>query len=118
MDILKTLLTDEAVLNLIIAALGMVLTIFLNRVAGAFQAATGVRVEEKHMRALHSAIITGVESALKDGPQAGVDHIKASALSYAKQSVPDAIRALVPGDGVLDKLADRYVMERLARFKI
>ena len=118
MDILGNLLTDQAFLNAIIAALGMVLTFFLNRAVGAFQAATGIRIEEKHMRALHSAIITGVESALKDGPEAGMDHIKASALSYAKQSVPDAIRALVPGDGVMDKLAERYVMERLARLNL
>ncbi|MBB3995320.1 hypothetical protein GGR95_002975 [Sulfitobacter undariae] len=115
MDIIKNLLTDEAFLNAAIAGLSLVLTFFLNRAVGAFQAATGIRIEEKHMRALHSAIITGVESALKEGPEAGIDNIKNSALRYARQSVPDAVRALVPGQGVMDKIAERYVMERLNR---
>jgi hypothetical protein len=93
---------------------GVLLTFILNRATGAFQAATGIRIEEKHMRALHSAIMTGVEAAMIDGPEAGIEVIKHRAVRYAQQSVPDAIRALVPGDGVLDRLAERYVREAMA----
>jgi hypothetical protein len=93
----------------------IVLTIAIPFAALQFSRWTGVRIEEKHMRALHSAILTGVQSAIKDGAGAGANNVKASAIAYAKQSVPDAIRALVPGDTVLDRIAERYVMEQMQR---
>ncbi|MGR3480706.1 hypothetical protein [Salipiger marinus] len=99
----------------LIALIGAVLTYLLSRVAGAVQAATGIEIEKRHREALHSAIMTGIAAALAKGPAAGVDVLKAQAISYAQHSVPDAIRALVPGDGVLDALAERYVMEALER---
>ena len=95
---------------------GVLLTFILNRATGAFQAATGIRIEEKHMNALHSAIMTGIEAAMVEGPKAGVEVVKARAVRYAQQSVPGAITALVPGDGVLDKLAERYVREAMGRY--
>ena len=49
-----------------------------------------------------------------EGPEAGIEVIKHRAVRYAQESVPDAIRALVPGDGVLDRLAERYVREAMA----
>ncbi len=58
-------------------------------------------------------MISGANAALRHGPDQGVDVLKDLALSYAHRSVPDAIRALVPGDGVLDSLAERYVLEAL-----
>ena len=92
---------------------GAVLTFILNRAAGAFQAATGIRIEEKHQRALHSAMMSGAKAALRYGPEHGADVLKRLTLDYAQRSVPDAIRALVPGDGVLDDLAERYVREAM-----
>lgn len=115
MDFLTDLITNEALQAAILTALGVVLTFILNRATGAFQAATGIQIEEKHMRALHSAILTGVQSGISDGVGAGVGTVKASAIAYAKRSVPDAIRALVPGDTVLDRIAERYVMEQMQR---
>jgi len=117
-DFLTDLLTNEALQTAILALLGAALTFILNRASGAFQAATGVRIEEKHMRALHSAILTGVQSGMTDGVGAGADTVKASAIAYAKRSVPDAIRALVPGDTVLDRIAERYVMEQMRRLRL
>ena len=55
---------------------------------------------------------------LRDGPEAGLDVIKAQAVMHAKESVPDAIRILVPGDGVLDRLAVRYYREAMERMAV
>ncbi|OAN71539.1 hypothetical protein A8B82_04455 [Sulfitobacter sp. EhC04] len=115
MNIVGEFLANEAVQTAILSLLGIGLTFILNRLSGTFQAATGIRIQEKHMNALHSAILTGVEAALVDGPEAGLEVIKARAIRHVNQSVPDAIKALVPGDGVLDRLAERYYREALAR---
>lgn len=116
LDLLSEFLTNDAVQTALLTIIGAVLTFILNRATGAFQAATGIRIEEKHMRALHSAIMTGVEAAMVEGPEAGVEVIKHRAVRYAQQSVPDAIRALVPGDSVLDRLAERYVREAIGKY--
>lgn len=63
---------------------------------------TGIQIEDKHRIALHSAIRTGVLLAAEKGLDR--DALVQVAKDYAKQSVPDAIRYLVPGDGVLESL--------------
>jgi len=35
---------------------------------------------------------------------------------YLQESVPDALTALTPGNGVLDRLIERYAREALAKF--
>lgn len=115
MEWLTTLLGQPELQTALISLFGILLTIIINRAAGAFQAATGIAFEEKHRRALHSAIQSGVEAALAEGPEARLDMIKAHAIYHAQQSVPDAIEALVPGDGVLDRIAVRYYREAMAR---
>ncbi|MBN9674656.1 hypothetical protein JF542_02735 [Salipiger bermudensis] len=90
----------------------------MNRAAGAFQAATGIAIEREAREALHSAIKSGIEAALARGPEAGLEEIKAHAIFHAQQSVPDAIEQLVPGDGVLDRLALRYYREAMERFGV
>ncbi|AKO96840.1 hypothetical protein MALG_01664 [Marinovum algicola DG 898] len=115
MDTLNIILSNAELAELLLAAIGIVLTILINRAAGAFEAATGLRIDEGHRRALHSAIRSGIEAALEDGPEAGLDEIKAASVDYAHRSVPGAIRALVPGEGVLDALALRYYREAMQR---
>ena len=107
-------LADPEVLNTILMILGLILTFIINRAAGAFTAFTGIQIEAKHRDALHSAIKTYVESSLKHGHDVGIDYLKANTLDYLKRSIPDALAALVPGDGVLDKLVERYAAEALA----
>lgn len=97
----------------LLALLGALLSFGINRVTGILQVALGIEIEKRHREALHSAIMTGARAAATKGPQAGLEALKAEALAYARASVPDAIRALVPGDTVLDKIAERYVLERL-----
>ena len=113
MDFLTDVLGSDAVMNSILALVGVVLTFLINRAVAAFTLATGISIQEKHRIAIHSALITGVESMLHKGPEVGIDMIRKSAVDYAQRSVPDAILALVPGDGVLDRIAERYIIARL-----
>ena len=98
--------------------LGLLLTIIIGIAARQLTAFTGVEIEKRHREALHEALMSGVMSALKHGPQVGMGTIKAHAIAHARQSVPDAMRALVPGETVLDDIAERYAREALARLGI
>ena len=115
MDFLSQLFASADLQAVILSIIGLVLTFILNRAAGAFAAATGIQIEAKHREALHQAIMTSVESSLKHGPDVGFDYLKANTLDYLKRSVPDALTALTPGDGVLDRLIERYAREALAK---
>ncbi|WP_335946088.1 hypothetical protein [Salipiger bermudensis] len=118
MDILTSLFAEAGLQEALMGVFGILLTIIINRAAGAFQAATGIAIEQEAREALHSAIRSGVEAAIEGGPEAGLDEIKAHAVYHAQQSVPDAIAILVPGDGVLDRLAVRYYREAMERFGV
>ena len=61
---------------------------------------TGIVIEEKHRKALHSAVLSGLD-AYRRGGVAGLRE-------YAAQSIPDAMTALNPTDQILDALAQRY----------
>lgn len=98
-------LATPALLSLI----GIVLAWGITRGAAAFELWTGIRIDESSRDALHSAIISGVRAALEGGSPK--DEVIRHAVIYAHKSVPDAIRRLVPGDGVLDELALRYYNE-------
>lgn len=115
MDFLKSLLSSPELVQAIAGLLGIALMLIINRGAAAFEAFTGIRIEAAAREALHSAIKSGVEAALLEGPDAGFEMIKAHAIYHAQQSVPDAIARLVPGDGVLDRLALRYYREAMDR---
>lgn len=115
MDFLKTILSSPEVQSLIVAAFGLVLTFIVNRAAAAFTLATGIQIEAQHRAALHEAIKSGVESALAHGTSVGLGTLKAHVVQHLRESVPDALKALTPGDGVLDRLVERYAREALNR---
>ena len=50
-------------------------------------------------------------SAIKHGTGTGLATLKAHALAHARESMPQALKALVRG---LDRIAERYVTEALA----
>ena len=52
---------------------------------------------------------------MKYGPDVGLDTLKAHVVGYLQESVPDALTALTPGDGVLDRLIEWYSLEALAK---
>jgi len=109
-------LASEQVLTLMLAFFGAVLTFIINRAASAFTLVTGIRIEAQHREALHEAIKSGVESGLRHGPRVAAETMKAHVVQHLRASVPDALKALTPGDGVLDRLIDRYVVETLNKF--
>lgn len=115
MDFLKSILASPELVNALVGLILLIVTMGVNRGLGFLEAFTGIRIEAAAREALHSAIKSGVEAALLEGPDAGFEVIKAHAIYYAQQSVPDAIARLVPGDGVLDRLALRYYREAMDR---
>lgn len=115
MDLIKQLLSSEELIGLIITAVGIVLTLIINRAAAAFTLATGIQIEKSHRDALHQAIKSAVESAMLHGPDVALGTLKAHVVQHLRESVPDAMKALVPGDGVLDRLVERYAREALNR---
>lgn len=71
--------------------------------------ATGVLIEEKHLRTLQSAIRTGTLAAMERGLTREV--LTETVTAYVRASVPDAIAALKPSDGVLSTLIAARVAE-------
>lgn len=107
----------EAVAPLFVEAVALLVTFFIGWAAVRFKKLTGIQIEEKHQRALHSAIMSGVRAAVEaDGPErarAAKSAVIAKAMAHAKESVPDAIAALKPGGYVMDRLAERYLNDAL-----
>ena len=116
MDFLSNLLASEQVQTGIITIFGLVLTFVINRAAAAFTLVTGIRIEAQHREALHEAIKSAVESGMYHGPKMAAETMKAHVVQHLRASVPDALKALTPGSGVLDNLIDRYVVEALNKF--
>jgi hypothetical protein len=114
MDFLTNLLSSVEVQDAIISVLGIFLTFIISRAAAAFTMATGLQIEAKHREVLHEAIITAVESGMKFGPDVAMDTMKVHVVQHLRASVPQAIDALMPGDGVLNNLIERYAREALA----
>jgi len=116
MDFLARFLANEHVQSLILAAFGFVFTYILHHAAAAFKAATGIQIEAAHRVALHQAVMTAVESAMRHGAKEGTETLKVHVVQHLKESVPDALKALTPHDGVIDNLIERFTFETLARF--
>ena len=115
MDVLNGLLASDEVQTAILGVVGLVLTVIINRAAGAFTLATGISVEKAHRDALHEAIKSGVESALRHGPKVAAATVQAHVIQHLKESVPDAMNALLPGETVIKRLIERYTLEALGR---
>jgi hypothetical protein len=116
MDFLSQLLASAQVQDLILTAIGLVLAFIIRRAAAAFTLWTGIKIEQAHQDSLHRAIKSAVESALfHGGPKVAAQTLKAHVVQHLRESVPDALKALVPGDGVLDRLIERYAREALAK---
>lgn len=115
MDILKELLASAEIQSMIMSLVGIALTGIIGLAAAAFTRWTGIRIEQAHQDSLHRAIKSAVESAIYHGPTVAVETLKVHVVQHLRESVPDALKALTPGDGVLDRLIDRYVGETLNR---
>lgn len=98
--------------DLVVAVISLTLTVALPMLSARVYKLIGVKIEEKHMVALHSGIATWAENAIKRGVTvanaAAFDDLEA----YLKKSVPDAIGALRPSADVLIRIATRYINEK------
>lgn len=107
-NILQPIIVDYAVWLI----LG-VLAWFLRRLPERWQ----IEIEAKHRDALHSALNTGVGlaiDALQKHPSiAAPDRAAGEIVSYARQSVPAAIRRLGPSQEQLEQMARAKLQERL-----
>ena len=98
--------------ELILGALGVVVTAVLGFLANKLNTATNINIDAKYRDSIHSAIMTGVSGALNFA-QARADSVTvdvrnqiiADAIRYAQKAVPDALKALGVGHDTLVQLA-------------
>ena len=99
--------------DLILQIAAAIITSLIGYIALWVRRRFGIEIEARHREALHSAILSGVEAALRKGPRAALEHVVDEAVEHAKSSVPDAIRYLAPRANVLRTIAQRYAQTSL-----
>lgn len=99
----------------ILELLGVLLTGIIGWAAAAARRKWGIEIEARYREALHSALLTGAQLAMKHEltGKAAIDLV----LRYIKQSVPDAIGSLKPSPDVLTDLAKAKI-EQVAQAKV
>lgn len=102
---------SAAVVPALVAVIGTVATIIINRASKVAQDRWGIEIEARHREALQSALMSGIRAALSRG-LSGDDAIRA-AIHHAGNSVPDAITALNPASGVLKAIAEAKLREAM-----
>ena len=85
--------------------LAAILTLIIGWLAAQARARWGIEIEARHREALHSALMTGVRHALARGIDER-DAMAKAAVEYVRTSVPDALRALKPGQQQLVEMAE------------
>ena len=87
----------------VLEIVGVVLSAIIASAAGYAKRKWGLDIEARHRESLHSALMTGMRDAMLIHLTTG-QAVK-SAIAHARLSVPDAIKALRPTDGVLASIA-------------
>lgn len=87
----------------LIELIGIAVTILIAQITLIAKRKWGIDIEARHRDALHAALTTGAQLALdrKLSAKAAID----LAVAYARQSVPDAIKALKPDPDLLEHIA-------------
>lgn len=96
--------TAEALVGLV----SLLFSIFIPAVALRVNKLTKVKIEEKHMKALHEAVTSWTYTAVRSGKNVANAQAIDSLAAYLRASVPDAMAALRPSADVLITLAARY----------
>lgn len=92
--------------QIVLPIVATITTALIGWAATRLRARWGIEIEAKQRDALHLALMTGVQLVLaKHGPGAAPAKLTREVVAYAQSSVPDAIAALRPRDGVLEQLA-------------
>ena len=99
----------QAAMPQILDIAGIVLAGVLTWAAAAAKRKFGIDIDARHRESLHSALMTGARlaAARQMTGKAAVGLI----LDYVRQSVPDALDRLMPGQGVLADLAEAKLHE-------
>lgn len=87
-----------------LSGLSLLLTALIGSAAQTAKKRWGLDIEARHREALHSALMSGIRAAVEDGPGAGKNVLVEQAVTYARESVPDAIARLRPSEAVLRRL--------------
>lgn len=98
----------EALLS--IASLGI--TIAVAVVTPALKARWGIEIEARHREALHSALVTGIASALGRG-LTGDGAVTAALMHVSAGGAPDAVRYFELGQPALERMARAKLQELL-----
>lgn len=110
---MKDLLLQPGVLQglseFLVTALGLILTVGLPVITAQAYRFFGVKIDERHMKTLHEAVLTWAENASLRGLTAANQAAVGDLQDYLRASVPDAYKALTPSVEVLGKLAGRYL---------
>lgn len=93
--------------------IGLLMTALIAFLAREAKRRWGIEIEEKHQRALHTALMTGARAALMRDARLSREQIVREAIEYAKDSVPDAMAALKPKADVLVDLATARAKDAL-----
>ncbi|ACM00207.1 Hypothetical Protein RSKD131_0347 [Cereibacter sphaeroides KD131] len=88
---------------------GVALTALIGFATIRFQRWTGIQIEARHREALHSAIMTAARSAVARGltREDAAEFVS----SYARASVPDALKRLSPSAKTLETLVRSKLLE-------
>lgn len=113
--IINAILADEVFIKAVASIVGVIFLILSRRAVKAIESFTGIKADEKHLIAFHEAVVTGVESAMHNGLDDSLSTMRAHVVQHLKESVPEALAALAPGDGVIDRLIERYSMELIGQ---
>lgn len=113
MDFLNTVLAQLQ--PVIIEAVSVIVGAAILWLANMVRQKTGLEIEARHRAAMHSAIMSGVRAALKDGVPAGRDVLIDRVVAYVRESVPDALRRLGPKEFVLRQLVEGYINDALGK---
>jgi len=92
-----------------VALIGLVVAVLGAYLGPTYKLAGKLQIEEKHMRALHSAAATYAENAIMRGVDVANDQLGADFMLYARESIPDALEFLHPSFEVAANIVRRYL---------
>ena len=105
-----------AVLPPVLSLISVVITVLIGMAATALKNRANITIEQAHRDALHSAIMTGVQAAMRRAGPADLPKVAITeTIKYVHQSVPDAVKALRPSDRVLFDLVEAKLTQAQAK---
>ncbi|WP_323781909.1 hypothetical protein [Leisingera sp.] len=106
----------QELMPVLVSGLSVILSALIGAAAHKANRRWGLDIEARHREALHSAIMSGIQAAIEEGPEEAAEVLISSAVDYARASVPDAISRLHAGDLVLQRLARGKLVEVGSRY--